>query len=216
MANPTTYSYTLTQYNLAQISALVAASTISIALASITANGSEVVFNFKDVLSSDDQTTLQSIITNYSYLAPVDPTQMVNVQAIPAFASKIIGNKSLFKRVRGVQQDLVVGDNTILYTEEFNWVKFMALEVINGEVGDYCSLYVLDSATGQVTLAMTGTAIPNYPLNQFGFNANIAAGFYSHRSEFDADVYRGLQIKIVYHSMTAKRIGINYVMNEVK
>lgn len=132
------------------------------------------------------------------------------VTKVPAFASKNFGTKSLFKRVVGKRYDVSIGDNTLLYTETFTWVKFMALEIINGEVGDTVSLYVLDTATG------TFSTVPNYPLNQFGFEANIAAGFYEHKSEFDADIYAGLQIKIVYHSISAKAIGVNYVMNEVK
>ena len=156
---------------------------------------------------------------------PIDPTHVdtavflasykssgnVSPVAAPAaFAAKTIGTKKLFKRVVGLQNALVVDDNTIIWVCTFNWVKFMAVEIMGGETGDYVSLCVLDTATG------TFSTIPNYTLNQFGFNANVSKDFYEQRSEFDADVYIGLQIKIVYHSKSAKNIGINFVMNEVK
>ncbi len=159
-----------------------------------------------DPTNSDTADFLANFITNGN--KPL--CQNTTISSTPAFASKTFGSKSLFKRVRGLQSVVAIGDNTILYVEEFSWVKFMALEIINGEIGDYVSLYILDTVTG------TYTGHANYQLNQFGYNANIGAGFYEHKSEFDADIYQGLQIKIVYHSISAKTVGINYIMNEVK
>lgn len=127
-----------------------------------------------------------------------------------AMAAKTLGTKNLFKRVVGVQCDATVGENTIMYTVSFPWAKLMSIEVIGGEVGDTCSLYVLDSEDGMYS------GVPSLQLNQFGFSANISPAFYTQKSEFDADVYEGLQIKIIYTSMSAKKIGINFVMNEVK
>lgn len=196
----------------------IAASTIVIALdhvETVSSPATTRVF-FKDTLSTTDEASLGSIIdAHVPTPLPVGPLAVsvstpVVVSSTPAFASKTFGAKNLYKRVVGQQIDLTMGANTIIYVETFPWVKFMALEIVNGEAGDYCSLYILDTATG------TYSTIPNYQLNQFGFATNIGPGFYQHRSEFDADVYAGLQIKIVYTSVSAKKIGINYVMNEVK
>lgn len=139
-----------------------------------------------------------------------DQPKVVTVQSIPAFASKTIGSKSLFKRVVGLQPSLSIGANTVLWACNFPWVKFMAVEITNGEAGDTISLYVLDSVNGQLT------TVPNYQLNQFGFNANVAKDFYVHKSEFDADLYQNLQVKMAYTSVSTKNIGVNLVMNEVK
>jgi hypothetical protein len=171
---------------------------------------------FKDTLSTSDEAALGTLVDAHvntplpSGAQPVVLSSPVAVSSTPAFASKTFGTKSLFKRVVGQQISLSAGSNTFTYTETFPWVKFMALEIVNGEAGDYCSLYILDTAAG------TFSGVANAQLNQFGFTTNIAAGFYQHRSEFDADVYQGLQIKIVYQSLSAKTIGVNYVMNEVK
>lgn len=155
-------------------------------------------------------TDITDFETNYKVNGNKSPIQSMPILSTPAFASKTFGTKNLYKRVVGQQFPLIAGNNTLLYIEQFPWVKFMALEIINGEVGDYVSLYILDTATG------TYSGFPNATLNQFGFSANVGAGFYSHKSEFDADLYQGLQVKIVYTSKSIKTIGINYVMNELK
>lgn len=209
MATPTTYPYTKS-VDIPRLSSEIVASTIVTVLDHMTLTGTDLEIVFKDALSTADKTTLDGLVAAHSALPLPNPTPVMNITSIPAFAAKTLGTKSLFKRVVGVQQALTVGDNTILYTETFPWVKFMAIEVIGGEIGDYVSLYILDTTSG----AYSG--VPNYQLNQFGFSANIAKDFYEQKSAFDADVYAGLQIKVAYHSMSAKTVGINFVMNEVK
>lgn len=169
-------------------------------------------FELECLIPTDETLSADTVdfLANFQAKANRSPSQALAVSSTPAFASKSFGAKSLFKRLAGQQASLVVGSNTILYTVPFAWVKFISLEVIGGQAGDVCSLYVLDSADGRIS------GVANYQLNQFGFNANIAADFYAHKSEFDADLYAGLQLKMLYTSIGAKTIGINYVMNEVK
>lgn len=168
-------------------------------------------FNLECLIPTDpNHADTVEFISNYKANGNKSPTQALNINSTPAFASKNLGTKSLFKRVVGKQFEVSIGDNTLIYTQTFPWVKFMSLEIVNGQMGDYVSLYILDTATG------TFSTYPNAPLNQFGFNTNIAADFYQQKSEFDADLYVGLQIKIIYHSVSNKTVGINYVMNEVK
>lgn len=134
----------------------------------------------------------------------------VDITSLPAFASKMLGTKKLYKRVVGIKSDVSVGDNVIDWTQTFPWAKFMEIQFFNCEIGDYVDLEIYDTSTG------TYSTIPNYKLNQFGFAANLCKEFYSHKSEFDADIYVGMIIRIIYHSVSAKNIGINFVMNEVK
>lgn len=209
MATPTTYSYTKAT-DIPRLTSEILASTIVTVLDHMNSTGTALNIVFKDILSDPDKTTLDALVTAHSGLPLPNPTPVMNITSIPAFAAKTLGTKSLFKRVVGVQQALTTGDNTILYTETFPWVKFMAIEVIGGEIGDYVSLYILDTTTG------TFSGVPNYQLNQFGFSTNIGKDFYEQKSAFDADVYAGLQIKVAYHSVSAKTVGINFVMNEVK
>ena len=148
--------------------------------------------------------------TNYKPAGNKSPAQSLIVGSSPPFASKTLGLKSLFKRVTGQKFALVAGPNTLIYLATFPQVKFTGIEIVNGEIGDTVSLYVLDSATG------TYSTVPNATLNQFGYNVNVASIFSAHKSEFDADIYGGMQIKVVYTSVSAKTVGINYIMNELK
>lgn len=209
----TTYSYIKTT-DIPRLTKEINASTIVTVLDHINLTGDALDVIFKDVISDLDKTTLDSIVSVHSGLPLPTVIHSIAINSTPAFAAKTITingvTKSLFKRIVGIRQTLNAGDNTIMYTQTFPWVKFMALEIIGGETGDYVSLYVLDTATG------TFSGYPNAPLNQFGFTANVAKDFYQHKSEFDADVYAGIQLKLVYHSISVKPLGINFVMNEVK
>jgi hypothetical protein len=145
---------------------------------------------------------------------PPPAPQEVNVLSSPSFAAKtmVIGGvtKKLFKRVTGIKQSLSVGLNTFTYTIPFPWVKITGLEIINSENLDSASFYVLDTATG------TYSTISNYTLNRFAYDAYLCKDYYEHKSEFDADLYQNMQIKIDYTSISAKDIGINFILNEVK
>jgi len=139
------------------------------------------------------------------------PSLTIQSQPAPApFAAKTIGTKKLYKRVNGVQSAVIVGSTDILFTVPYAWCKITGLELIGAETLDHVSLYILDSTTG------TYSTIPNYTLNQFGFNVNPAKDYYNHTSEYDADLYQNMQIKVSYTSISAKTVGINFILNEVK
>jgi hypothetical protein len=164
-------------------------------------------------MTGDQEELVKGIIYNLNN----QPAQ-VSVQTQPphsAFAAKTVTangtTKSLFKRFTGTSFDLSVGSNNCIWTQSnYPWVKFVGIEVIGAEAGDFCDLYVLDTATG------TFSGHASLTLNQFGYNAYLAPGYYKHISEYDSDMYQGLQIKIVYRSISAKTIYINFDMNEVK
>lgn len=127
------------------------------------------------------------------------------------FAAKTLSNgKKLYKREHGIQVDLVVGDNTILFPIPYNWVKITGLEVMWGEKLDNIDLFVLDSTAGSYS------GLANRVLNQFGYAVNVAKDKYEEQNAYDADLYIGMQIKVVYRSATAKTVGINFSLNEVK
>lgn len=159
---------------------------------------------------SDDNVDTLDFVANFKSFGNKKVNQPIEVSSVPAFASKTIGDKRLFKRVVGMSVDVTVGVTDILWTCSFPWVKFMAIEIANCSAMDSISLYVLDTVTG------TYSTVPNCILNQFGFGAVLSEGSYKHSSEFDADLYSGLQIKIVYTSVSIKTVGVNFVMNEVK
>ena len=131
-------------------------------------------------------------------------------QTLP-FSSKTLSNgKKLYKREHGIQQTLSAGSNNIIFTVPYPWVKIIGIELVGGEALDIVDLNILDSTAG------TYSGVPNYKLNQFGFSVNVAPGFYEEVCNYDADLYYGMQIKLVYNSISAKTIGINFNLNEVK
>ena len=137
----------------------------------------------------------------------------VAVNEQPAFAAKKVEGKSLFTRVWGIKHPITghATDPTELdFAIPYAQVKFNALEVIGGETGDQVNLSVLDTANGDYT------TIPNYQLNQFGYTAAIAPGFYKRASNYDADLYLGMRIAIDYFSTTSKDIYVNYILHELK
>jgi hypothetical protein len=144
--------------------------------------------------------------TNYKSAAN---KSVINTVETSPFASKTVQGKKLYKRVIGINQELTTGSNNIIYVATLAWAKMKEIQIINCDIGDTVNLIVLDTATG------TYSTIPNYPLNQFGFNVNLPDKFFSQASEFDADIYAGLQLKFVYNSISDKTIRINFIMNEV-
>lgn len=152
-------------------------------------------------------------VTTYSY-----PNSEIYVkQAIgqltfnPPFADKVLSNgKKLYNRTTGKTFELVVGENTLDFTVPFNEVKFNGLEINDGKKGEKVTLQILDTASGAVS------TIPNYMLNQFGDKVNVPNGFYRRVSDYDADLFLGLQIRVIYEAIEARTIGINYMIHELK
>jgi len=126
------------------------------------------------------------------------------------FGSKYLGNKKLYKRVIGVNQLLIIGTTNIIYASTLAIAKMNAIEIINGQAGDTLNFYVLDTVAG------TYTGTPNSVIDQYGFASNVSKDYYAQKSEFDADIPLGVQLKIAYTSIGIKTVGVNFVMNELK
>jgi hypothetical protein len=137
-------------------------------------------------------------------------TRDVNIVSQSPFASKTLGTNKLYKRIHGIQRDVVVGTNTFLWSIPYPWVKITSVEIINGKALDTASLYILDSEAG------TYSGVPNKVLNQFVYDVNMVEDFYENGSEYDADLYQGMQLKIVYNTLQDSRVGFNFKLNEVK
>jgi hypothetical protein len=127
-----------------------------------------------------------------------------------AFSSKTIGAKKLFARNTGIQIAVVQGSNTINYTATYPHAKVNGVQVINCEALDTAEMKVYDTAQG------TYSGVPNALLNQFGYTLNLPKDFYQRESRFDADLYQGMKIEFTYVSLSAKTVGINILMDEVK
>ena len=130
----------------------------------------------------------------------------------PTFSDKTLPDgKKLYKRLMGSQHVLAAGVNTfIAHVIAVPHVKMVGLKIIGGELLDYTDIKILDDVSG------TYTTVPNYLLNQYGFSCNIAKDFHEEHCPYDADLYVGMQIQFTYYSQSAKTIGINLDLNEVK
>ena len=129
----------------------------------------------------------------------------------PPFTNKTtIDGKNLYARTTGKSFTLTAGANTLDFDIPYAHVKITGMEIIGSEVGDTLDFFVLDDDSG------TYSTVPNYVLNQFGYDVAVPDGFYKRESNYDADLYYNMCISITYYSTSAKTVYINYVLHEVK
>ena len=126
------------------------------------------------------------------------------------FGSKTLNGKKLFKRIHGVQKEVVIGTNTIEFIIPYDSCKMTGVEVVGASTGDTVDFEVYDTPAGLIS------GYPNVKINQFGFGVFISKDFYSHHSEYDSDVPKDIKIKIIYTSVAVATIGVNFVLNELK
>jgi len=126
------------------------------------------------------------------------------------FASKIVNGKKLYERNHGKAFTVTASTNTLEFVIPYPTCKITGIEIINGEAGDKISMYIIDDASG------TYSTIPNYTLNQFGFDVYVGKDQYKKESKYDADLYIGMKVKIIYTSVSVKDIYINYNLHELK
>lgn len=201
------YLFTKEHFNVAQLEQEIRNSTITKALESISSLENQITVKFKDTLTEAELELLTTLIQNH-IPQPVNNTTIITASP---FDSKVLeNNKRLFKRFIGVQYTLSQGENVLLYTIPYPWVKIDGIEIINCSILDKVDFEVLDSVNGNYS------GIPNFKLNQFGFSVNLPEGFYSVRSKYDSDLYQGMQIMLKYFSSNQKTIGINLDLHEVK
>jgi hypothetical protein len=136
-----------------------------------------------------------------------------------SFKSKTtVDGKSLYKRIHGTKFTVNTNStNTCDFVIPYPHVKVEGIEVLNADLGDTCSFKVLDTANNDYSGLDPATYGPNVTLNQFAFDVYPRAGFYTHNSQYDADLYINTIIRVEYENTTSnKDIYVNYVLNEVK
>lgn len=173
-------------------------------------------FSLNAIISQEDPANADLIDfeTNYKPSANKPIINNVATQSHAPFGAKtmIINGvtKRLFARFTGSQTVLAAGANTIDMTISYPWVKIVGIEVINCEALDTADFSVLDTPTG------TYFGTPSAVLNQFSYTLNLPKDYYLKMAQFDADIYQNMVIRIGYTSVSAKTIGINLLINEVK
>lgn len=213
MPTPTEYAFQQA-YDIPSLTSQIQASSIVTVLDHIDVTGSVTDVWFKDALSDADQTALNAVIANYVYVAPpAKPPLSVSISApppMPPYSTNDYGTKNLYLAITGIQQALTVGSNTITFTIPYAEVLINGVTIMNCEVLDVVSFSVLDSTTG--TYSGTADAV----LNQFGYTVNLPAGMYEYEAPYTAALYENMQVKLTYVSISAKTIGVNFILSQVK
>jgi len=162
---------------------------------------------FKHFLDQDDVTDYE---TNYK---PQANKKSGNYYSREPFATKQLKDGSkLFRRKHGQKVNCPANSETaVIFQNPYNNAKINKLEIIDATPLDRIDLQVLDTPTGTIT------TVPNYMLNQFGFDVVVSSLLYSDKSDYDADLIKDMQVKIVYKNNTGtdKDIGFNLIFHEV-
>lgn len=132
----------------------------------------------------------------------------------PFYSKKVDGGKSVFQRVHGMELSLNGTTNAQAFTFVVPYLecKITGVNVVGAVLGDKLDFNVKDTATGTVS------GVPNYKLNQFGFEVFPAADFYKHESGYDADLFAGLQIEVVITptNTDTRSVYLNLILHELK
>lgn len=154
--------------------------------------------------SPTDSTDLNDFEANYK----PSGNKKLSVRQAP-FADK----QDLFFRGKGVKQTITANSTaSIIYTVPFPKGKVNGVEILYGNDKDTCNFKVLDDTSG------TYTTVPNYLLNQFGYNWNVKASGIKEILAYDATLLLGMQLVIEYtnNSNTDTEVGVNFYIHEDK
>lgn len=139
-----------------------------------------------------------------------------------SFSSKTVTvggvEKSLYKRIHGNNFFVANNQSTSCdFVIPYPHVKIEGIEILSAHPADDLNLKVLD-ADGNVYSGLdVGTYGDNFMLNQFAFNVHPATDYYRHDSQYDADLYQGMIIRIEYNNTgSGKNVYMNFLLNEVK
>lgn len=141
----------------------------------------------------------------------------VKVQELPQsypFNNKYLPDgKKLYRRKHGKKETCPAnGSVNIDMIIPYGHCKIDEVEVVGCSSGDTVDLTVLDSEEGSYS------GQPNLMLNQFGFDVNLSEGYYSDSSNYEADLYVGMVMRVTFKNSSSEpvEVGANYVLHEVK
>lgn len=169
------------------------------------------------LLKVNNQASYDSWLASKMMAAPVHTTTKVEIISQPLsspFARKILddGGK-LYRRKKGIRK-ICDGnlDTVISYVIPYTKCKIDEIEIINCSGNDCGDFIVKDSEAG------TYSGEPNKILNQFGFDVCFSDLYYSDSSQYDAELYQGMQVEIIFKNKDAdsKNIGVNLTLHEIK
>lgn len=152
---------------------------------------------------------------NYKDLANKSIVLDSRIESQPPFNAKVLPDGSkVFRRVRGIVATINNAQTNIDFIVPFQKCKITGLQIIGATLGDKAKFQVLDDSNGTVS------GYPGIVLNTFGENVYVAPGEVSYPSKYDADLFGGLVLRIVYDSIDQvldppRKIYINFDLHEV-
>lgn len=178
------------------------------------------IANSEAIIAKKDDGTMDLSVVNDAilYLQGTLPPEVENTSY--AFAKKTLSNgKKLYRRKHGVRKTCPASSSTnIDIAVPYIQCKIDEVEIINCSGNDDVNFMVLDTDVNTYSQAPVADVGANYMLNQFGFNVVVSDLYYSDSSNYDADLYQGMIVRVIYKNNEAqdKNIGINFVLHEVK
>ena len=217
----TKYLYNTTQDDLTYIGKTISAQSYYIIQSNLEikfANEDAVLADIANatliVSKSDDSSGhITSINDAINYLKGNLPAVVENTQY--PFSAKILQTgKKIFTRMHGKKFTINNSGEDLDFTVPYIQCKITGIEIIGAEEGDKVQFKVIDDANG------TYSGTPNQQLNQFGFDVYPSINFYNYKSNYDADLYYGMKLRLTYDSKDvvldpSRDIYINYILHEV-
>lgn len=189
-----------------QLSTEIAAAGITTAIDHIDVHSGNTEIFFVSDLSLKDQINLNRVVADHG-------SPSMTAKTSP-FAAKVLPNgKRIFTRIHGISGAVQNSPDTIDFTVPYTSCKITGIEITNGKIGDTANFKVVDTAQGSYS------GVPNYVLNQFGFDVNISEKEYKYKSDYDADLYGGMKLRIEYDpvdEILPRTIYINFILHEIK
>lgn len=130
--------------------------------------------------------------------------------------------KKLFRRAHGIKATLNANGNTdIEFVIPYSWAKITTMEIIDLPEMMSADLTIHADIDGKFKQSIEGPSIPTgvskYKLNQFCFDVNVSKSYYKDHSEYDADLFQGMIIRVTIknHTNLTPTVGINLTLHEV-
>lgn len=198
--------------NLDRLTKEIEESSLTPSLERIDSSEDNLVLVFFSSVTADEEIKLAAIIRNHSGEPLEDIEEVTKVEISSpvennAFASK--GNYHF--RGSGKKFTCLANATTSCeYVVEYGHVKFNGISILNGNNGDTCNLKVLDNSTGLFS------SIPDYTLDQFGYDWNVMASGTKEMLPYVADLYQTMRIVIEYTNNTDSNLElmVNYYIHE--
>lgn len=186
MATPTEYSFSKAM-DIPSLTTQIQASTIVTVLDYITVVGTQTNVWFKDVLSSADQTTLNTVVTNYVYIAPPSNPPTKVIQLLGSDSVSICPFGTMFNAPLNQTTTCDLAVNSSVY------LRGGTTYSSPGNIGDTITVQIVDK--NNITGAGAGAILATYVNNWYVIPQNINA---IEDISLSQEIIAGLFIRFIY------------------